>query len=1139
MGTTLDAMGTDAGVRLGWVLVIQGYDQLITSHPNPSGISDVGWSGISGFSDAVSGLSVAGNTFRQSIHPWRVKLEPNSMTFEVMNDDLGAAMFKVGGGNETEMTDEVDANDTTINVVSTSDFAGSGRIFVGTERITYASTSATSFNSVSRGRSHPFSVDGGTAHVFGQDHAYISLGDGVYFRPKVSDEARTWKGRWVGLWAHRITGTQTWDAKSEAQLVFAGKIVDYEDTENGLVKIYCKDILDHIKNTTLLHDQWRAVLDEGVFLEAGLSFMASEGYGTTFDKTNILDVVASGATAPNEINEGRYTAGEIRDFLNDWLASETAAGRLTGGWALSNPNTNGGIRTRLTVSGVNANQWSAKLYGPLKALRFLGYDPSTVEQLDGETYYRILVTGVGTTTDFNQTSPNAPRAIGLTNEDWSEYTVTVDNVFGTFIDQTSSLPGSWQQWIGSGETWGVVQIGSGALALAKQVSATKYTLYQRKAVTEALGGDAGDGLANIEEGQGGKIEFKQVVVMEKDLKTAFLELLASTGTSAYNHATYDTLPAQLGAAIPWEILSDSLEDDLDAIQQDGVQYLLIVLDKPTKLEDVILPELLLRNAHLLWKNGALRLVQPSSPVASLASHTFTENNKAGGPTDKLRSAAQVTDEFLVNLVKIAYNRSTITGEFLATKTVKFARSISDHGESKPFTINARNSYGQFATTGSTVENAAAHLIGETLPLYGEPLLRVRRTISHNFFENVAPGDLCTISDDKIRDPETGTRGLTGKPGLIIAHRFSWGGDGQAQFGEVDILLLPQDNVTTYSPSAMVDDTATNAGYEADTDIDGNFSSGVARITFYAHEYSESSESVDVSNFDAGDSVSIVEIDDDGGSAQIWEPTINEIDSANNRAEIDQNLTGFDTTGDTRYAMESTAYTGAAATQKTHAFIADDADLQIQDSRVSYVFGRHTNSTFSTVASTELYAKTGDNSVYAFGAEGQPFTVENHRNAARFCNNMIDYGTAFQNPFQMDVGGNGYITGGSNDAGTWILTTPYFFGRSNLPAGVTRDIEVRAITALHSNGGGSFRVYLSMFPPSGDSTTTWSFVSPFNYVTFSATAASPTLQAAQTLTNSGWWRNGYGWLTIIGFGDTDITTDVGRLYSLKFTQGPRT
>ena len=52
---------------------------------------------------------------------------------------------------------------------------------------------------------------------------------------------------------------------------------------------------------------------------------------------------------------------------------------------------------------------------------------------------------------------------------------------------------------------------------------------------------------------------------DEEFKDILLRLLASTGASTYNHATYDDWPAHMGAAIPYELLGiDETEGSLMA-----------------------------------------------------------------------------------------------------------------------------------------------------------------------------------------------------------------------------------------------------------------------------------------------------------------------------------------------------------------------------------------------------------------------------------------------------------------------------------------------------------------------------------------------------------------------------------------------
>lgn len=1129
MGTTLDALGSGPGVRLGWSIAIEGYDTIVCDTEDTSAVVTA-W-GSTDWSQAIGGLVLSGNTWEQSIEPWATRVKPNRLTLKVQDwdgsDTFGTAVFKRAGGNATELTAEIDANDTgNISCVDNSAFASSGTIYIGTEAITYTSKpSSTAFGgTITRGNYMPFTTEAGNG--LGRDHSFTSVAGGVYDRPVISDVPRLWLGRWIALYAHRIVGG-VWDTVSDgsAQLVFAGRIAEIEDTEHGATLVHCADVLDTIRRTVLLHDQYTAKLSEGISLHEGVTFKAEEGYSTTFNYANDLEVKDS-PSGSNEIASGVYTAEELASAISDWLLAEIQATRLDLDWSFQKRQFTDGPRMVLEVRGSGGGQFNATLFGPPDVMWFLGFEEDTEQatQSDPQAFSGIRVSGIlNGTTWFRRKGNNAPARIGVAaqHRGLSRFTVAVEQAEGTWVDQRTDLPLRWQGWTSSGEEWGILSFGGSFFALARRDSATQYTIDARREVTVALGGSGLEDVGFIYDGEAGEIEIRQVMAFEKSFRAALLEFLASTG-AGHNETSegYDSLGAQLGAAIPWSLLGSSLDVDLESIDADTNGSTIMVIEKPTRLEELVASDLLIRGAYLVWKNGVVRCVQPVSPNQSLAVHAFTENNKAGSEKDAQRTSTQITSEFLVNVLKIAYNRASVLGgdEYRNIKIYKHAASISDHGESKPFTINARNSYGQFANTGQNVEQLASQLVDTTLPLYARPLGRFRRTIDFTFFENVAPGDLCTVTDNHARDPDTGARGLSGKPGMILSHRYSWGGDEGALFGEVDILFLPFDTAVPYSPTAHIDETATGAGYEADTDIDGNSASGKSRITFREHEYSRatpSEEDQDVSHFAVNDEVRIVQIDHTTkASPQTWTATIEAVDAADNQCQLDTNLAGFDTTGATLYVMHAQIYSNAQATQRSKAFQADDADFQIEDLRDAYGWGKMTSSIF-TITDDDHYAREN---TYQDG-DGAPLTTFTHTNAAIFCNQMIDYRAAVSLPIFIRDGLP--LTGPTGADYEMRLVFPYYFGPGNLasPGGLQNPSIYRAFGArpLMATSNATDTVYcrvtLSLFPPAGDSDSVATFTPPYKQATFSTSSATYAYLTADEIEQVGAQNTGHGFITV--------------------------
>ena len=1163
MGTTLTDMGANSGIRLGWVLCIEGVEYLITDDPSPT-VSSIGW-GTSQWSSfgALPGLQIEGD-FEQTIEPFKRSFDASELTFVVqpdVADTFGELIWKTAAGNQTELTARLDADDTTINVATTANFDAAGTVYIGTERIATGGKTGTTFTGCARGTLHPFATEGGDAHVYGRDHTIPTYDFDVAYRPKLTQYPRTWIGKHVGLWAHRIVGG-TWDDKDAAQLIFAGTIVDIQDTASGHTAISCESITGKLAKTVLLHDQLRAKIREGVYLRFQSnyvdSFQAREI--VTVQATNVttardaddLVTIASGGTpaGANELEQGYYTVDgedDLLSILNDWLADEVNTdANMLGRWKFALTTTSdGGHRITLRVTFINGVTYSSTgciFRAPPHVLDFLGFtNYSTADSGLGE----LKFDGSGTDTTLSIAGENPPMRV-VASQAWMQngygWEIDVSGVQGTWFDNSDWMPQSAVEDfdISTGEQWGFIKIGDQTgIAVGRYDSSNeRFTdIGWLPKYRDMFGTPQRLDRVGLTIDENGELEVRQLAIFSGKLDDIVARFFASTGTSGFNHGTYDAFPAQFGAAIPWSLLSNSFENSLTALATDSaVNQVLIIIDKPTRLSDVLIPELLLRGAYLVWKNGTLRWTKWQTP-ANVSVHTLTENNKASSdPNDNQLTVTRVTDRYLCNILKVEYNRDLLSGQFRSTVDFKFIGSITDHGEAQPFTIKARNSYGQFAGTGDTVEALVAELAGVLLPMFGKPIRMLRRTISFNLYENVAPGDMVAVTDLFARDPDTGQRGLTTRSGLIMAHRYRWPQGGGDMFGEVDIAFLDIDNIPVYSPSAQVDNGAASGGYTADTP-----QAGQSTVTFEAHEFSGSSDTVDVGNFATDDEVYIYEVDDPSGAAS-WTATVVSVNGGANTCVLDTNLAAFDTTGNTLYRMEARNYTDAHAQQRGKAFNADDGDLRIQDSRNPYEYGQvFTGGTFTTSPSTELPdlpSTTGGGK--EFGRDdGAAVTPGLHRSLVRVVNNAIDYKHARSHALMWGVNTGAAVSGPSGASYRIAFCAPYYFGRrTNAPLD-ERAFAVAPMMASSTGGNTVYcRVTLSMYPPGGDSITGATFYGPRTQATFSTSSATQAIATAQSLNQIGNGGSGVGYMTVELAGEGGHVSTASLYGIAEFNQGAR-
>lgn len=1109
MGDTLDAIQAGTLGRFQTVVAVEGYNRLLTDGPTAAALA--AWTGTD-WSSALGGLQVKW-AMRQSIRPWDVRIDVGRISFGVAptpgNDHFGEAVGKLAGGTETVLTTAIDCDDTSVVVKRADAFDASGEIHIHGECLAYSSrdTGTDTFTISTRGKYSPLSRSGGGRYA--RAHLLPSTDTpGVQLQPWVTSVPRDWIGRWVVVYIHRsVAGTL--DLKAEAHLAFAGRIVEVRDSEDGMTWVECEDARGAIRDCVLMRDQYRARMNEGLFLQRGTRIGFQDVAVSTVLNAGDFSVVASGASGDDEINEGTYTYDEIVDALNAWLSSEKAAARLNHRWNLRLAETDDGLRTAMRVSQTLGTLASGTLFLELAAspvTEFLGFrnvdrvrfDPTVDYDHDyfsDEVPYRTLI-------NTRQVQVDGGPSFGVTDER------------GTWFNNAARLPADFGVSQDTADSYGLVRFDSGALALCRKSGTTFYPWMPSavKAYLAELGGE----VAGLEalmpilsqrmDAGADEITLSQVAVLSGPMSTVVLELLSSTGTSGNNHATYDALPAQLGAAVPWELIQ-SLPTDLSTLMGSTADVDLVI-EKPTKLSDVIKSELLLRACHLVWKSGGIRVASWATPTAATALHSLTEANKAADPGQRTseRTVGQLTDQFCANLVKVKFGRRLSgEGDYRDSRTVIDISSMDQLG-SRPVAIEARN-----IRKAAVVENLLSHL-SALLPLFSRPLLILRRSIALPLFEACAPGDQCSVTDEHVRDPADGIRGITAKPGLIIGHERDFGGreidTGKVagMYGTVEVVIWARDRVATYTPCADVDETAASYGYDAGTKV----------LTVKAHAYSESSHARDATRFAVGDKVKVIERDPTTAASPLqWSDEIASVESGgNNRLGLVTGLAGFDTAK--RYFVVFEDWGTAASTQKTKVYQADDADGLIADDAAAYEYGwqaggaRTWTAEDMTAQPVELY------STEAYG-DGVGLDVGYETALIRQANALVNMRTAPCVPVMgRDV--MAYSTG--SPVRTIVAIIPVAMGPGDLGSLGDRKLWIKPWLRSSTGGSAQVRVSLCAHAPVGTSRvlssagTEYRLVAPYETATWSTTSTTWAQgSSAQGLSFRNLDSNGNGYLVI--------------------------
>lgn len=1056
MSTTRDDLISREGFSYQWVLAIEGYEYIITDGPTAAALT--AWAATS-WSSALGGLAINCD-FDQSLEAFDAFSSARSMTFSVMDcddtDRFGIDVARPAFGAKTWLSAAIDANDTTITVKDTTAFTSTGTIYIGTERIVYTGKTATTFTGCTRGKYSAFNRDGVTTNEFGRAHSIPSWDFNVQIQPLVTQYPQTFIGRWVGLWMHRKRAGVL-DSKAEALLVYAGKISDIRDSGNGITSVACTDLLEVIKESTLHSDPLELRIREGIEV-------------TSFDKLKIsvhIDGTAS-AYMDGAFTPGVYTIDELVSEVNSFAAALPSTS-ATSAFSLAIVNTQGGWRVEASARNTTAGskQCSITLTSSKRVIQFLGlanFDNATSSAAEANfgawvvgpftSHATNLVYKVG---DFEplrvadsgiHSAYNNSLASNLTS-------CYFDSARGTFIDQADSLPQGVATVLQSTGQWGLWMM-AGRLYLGKydEANSKVSNLEPIKGFMETKETEsAATFLAAGRLAYSAKPEdmfMRQIVVLEGNMRDLVVGLACGTSVPGYNHATYDRYGAALGAAIPYEPLS-SLYESLSRI--DGATVgngSIVVLEKPTTFKELFNADMIMRQAFLHWHNGSLRVARWAMPRAAKAVASLTESNKAGQSGDAQRTVTERTDRHMRNVIKIEYNR--VPGKDTYESSFQFvdAASVQNYGNERAVTIKARNSYGDYATTGDSVKSLAPNLLS-ILPMFSRPRFECRRTIDHTLYEKLYPGAVVSVTDNFMRDPSTGARGIIARAAIVLRLRYDFGGweygadAPRGMFGEVDLLFFDSDETKALGSSAVVDTSFTTGYYVNGWD-------GSTTVRTVAREFAASDESVDHASIAVGDEVSIIEINpDDPASPLTWNGTVTY--STSQYIALDVVLTGFIVGREYKIVPQGYS-TSTAAQRAAYTYLADTTNL-VDAARDAYTFGEDDDSR-PTLALASAVAYESGGKIAESGvadADGPPLDVATIDEMFRAVNHLCDARTA-------TIGNNLRAAGAASS----VFVMPIYFSAGTITGSMRRNLTIAVICESTSGIANDIMVYLSDAPP---------------------------------------------------------------------------
>src|SRR3990167_3524163 len=856
MGTTQTALEQNAATAVVFVLAIEGHGVLYCSDQSLTAAVLTSWTAYD-WTVCRGGLEIPGEVTSKFVPFGKdASISPEPLSFRILDPLLAETMFatELATGELSRLKFDSQPDDTTIEAKDVSGFAASGNAFLGIEQFSYGSkTGADTLNVNDRGIYSPFAgnVD---PILWGRRHQATILADANVAAPFVSDYPRVWVGKMVGLWVHRVLGGVV-DTRTNADLAWSGRIADHGEDEDGHVRLSCIDVRESVRSTLLLNDQFQCTPKKGITIPSGRTFyfraVVDSLAGGTWTNVYVEEIEIDVGT---DIPAGLYNADQLASTLHDYLLANW--GEFPDAW---NFHITGITAEIFYVVSTGNKEVDIKVELPFEAYILFGWWIAGSTHLAGDFGGLILTaTGYHATQAFAKlTAPQPVVDYGLFVKSdvniYGQAIQTVENVRGTLADQYDQLPpdikdiADLQDVIDSltigNQTWGMIEL-DGVVGIARLDSATQLTVLINSRLTRMISEKEKIDLVPNRTRSESVPVIRQIFLIQGDARTIIPRLFASTGTPGYNHATYDSYAANLGAAIPWSLLGDNFIASVNALWEGSPTFTLF-LDRPTRLSQVLEPELQLRGAFLGLRAGQMSFVTPVTAISvANASYALTESNKVASPDNQgaTRSLSRYVREHLINHIKVEFAR-TVKGTYREVLDIPNPQSITDHGEGSPLTIQASNHVGSASSGSDTIREIIFDLAAFVLAVFGKPLLVISRQTSKNLYRLTA-GDTVVLSDNHVRDPATGAHGLVSHPGWALSHSFDW----RTGVGRAEIVLLPSTDRTVYAPCADVKEDATNAGY----DVAG------PTLELKQHVWSESDEDEDGEHFISGDLIYVIE-----------------------------------------------------------------------------------------------------------------------------------------------------------------------------------------------------------------------------------------------------------------------------------------
>jgi hypothetical protein len=873
--------------------------------------------------------------------------------------------------------------------------------------------------------------------------------------------------------------------------VFTGRITGVSEDRNqvGTTIIRVGHLMHDLEEATLWRDQFVGELKPGVVLRVGRTF-GFKDRTTGFPTAAALTVVSGAPASVNEVQEGTYSLPNLVHVLNAWLGNAKSTGAIESNVTIASPVSNGdGIRTNVYYyNSTTADSYVGfYLTLPWEVAQFLGLEGTPADggasvrwpefAVLGKKSENIVKTGTKAPFECLISQPlSGQLGVDFASSTW----IDADNVNGTFVDQYAVLPASIKALCSSSAQWGVFLFDEKVLVVATYDSSTQRlkncwcTTIMQLAGSNSTSGSTYFG-RRADEADRGPVKIRQILLIEDTWAQSLLSLLYTTGTTGYNHSTYDNYPNGVGLALPGETIGDEFKTTI--MNMTGANApVMMVLDEPTKFLDLVAGDLNFRLAFIRWKNQHFEIKQWRTPLNTDAVATLSESNKALPATDtdpNHRIASEETNEHVRPVIKIDYCRDFAVGrngDFLRSFMFEDQTAVDDAGGGvKPTTIQLRNTLQQHANAGASIEAGLPDFMARMTSI-SRASHKINRSMDSRYYESVAPGDIVTVVDLFARDPLTGVRGISSRAFFVVSSGYDLGGptpqaDGATRDagGEVTCNSLDTQRGRAYAPSADIDFSYGSGGYTA------GYNAATKTMRCVAHSYSHSitvqtargtvyvDEPHDAVSFPTGSKVRVTERDPANVAAPLtWTDTV--ASQAGDDITLTTGLGAFDTAK--RYRIVPDAYDVVVTAQKDTTYQADATDELVKDIEPPWHYNATDEAYGYSVNVEPATAEFIANNTYG---DAVPLDVGSDRAALSTIDAFIDRKSAHQSPFL-----NTAIMGPvDTTSATWATM---FFGPIFLSTGLPGATVSRSLAVapwFRSDTGGSsasLRITIMDSPP---------------------------------------------------------------------------